>query len=111
MGGKGGDGGGGLMTMPTDTSGYATPEQAKATLAKEAPLDLSQYQQTVNTERAAAQATANKPIAPVSADTAPLADTGKKLADAVLAPPDYWKNQGQKPSPVKHRDPGSTTQA
>jgi hypothetical protein len=108
MGGKGG-GGGDYYAQPPDTSGYGTPEEAKITLAKEAPLDLSQYQQTVNTQKAAALATAPDPIPSVSGGSTPT-DTGSQFADAVLKVPDYWKNQGLKATATKRKDPVTTTQ-
>lgn len=110
MGGKGG-GGGDYYAQPPDTSGYGTPEEAKVTLAKEAPLDLSQYQQTVNTQKAAADATAKEPIPSVTdPGGGGSTDTGSKFADALLKAPDYWSSQGLKPSPVKRKDPVTTTQ-
>ena len=101
MGGKGG-GGGDYYAQPADTSGYGTPEAAKASLAKEAPLDLSKYQQTVNTQKAAAQATAKDPIPPVTgAGGSDKPSTGSSMGDAVLKPPEYWSQpQSLKPSPL-----------
>jgi hypothetical protein len=95
MGGKGG-GGGDYYAQPADTSGYGTPEEAKASLAREAPLDLSGYQQTINTKKAADLATAPDPSTP---STTPITgggtdSTGGSMAAAVLKPPDYW-SQGK----------------
>ena len=90
MGGKGG-GGGNYYQQPPDTSGYGTPEEAIATLAKEKPLDLSGYQQTINVQKAARDATAPEPI-PKPPAPGGSGDTGGTIADAVLKPPAYWSN-------------------
>lgn len=114
MGGKGGGGGGGYYQQPADTSGYGTPEQAKITLAKEAPLDLSQYQQSVNVQKAASEATA-KPTIPVISGTTgnDKIDTGSSLADSILKQPNYWAEQNRvtalKPRPVG-KSSATTTQ-
>jgi hypothetical protein len=97
MGGKGG-GGGDYYAQPPDTSGYGTPEEAKATLAKTAPLDMSNYQQTINVKKAAADATAKERLAQ---STAPPAtnidtDTGDVLAKSIVQPPVYWEDQEKK---------------
>jgi hypothetical protein len=93
MGGKGG-GGGDYYAQPMDTSGYATPEQAKATLAATTPVDLSGYQQSIDTQKAAAAATAPTPVAATpNNDTAGSKNTGAALGDSVLAPPGYWNNR------------------
>lgn len=108
MGGKGG-GGGDYYAQPPDTSGYATPEEAKATLARTAPVDLSQYQESINAKKAAAEATAPKvtPAAPIGSGDKPIGDA---VADAVLKPPDYWSTRGDlKPAPLK-RSSVTTTQ-
>lgn len=96
MGGKGG-GGGNYYQQPADTSGYGTPEEAKITLAKEKPVDLSEYQQAINVKKAAADATAKEQLAksvapPTNIDT----DTGDVLAKAVVKPPMYWEEQERK---------------
>jgi hypothetical protein len=114
MGGKGG-GGGNYYEQPPDTSGYATPEEAKKTLAKETPLDLSQYQQTVNVKKKAAEATAKPPPPAVLAEgvsntaTTEDEDTGTVLAKSIVKPPEYWAALGKTPSPIKHRDPTLTS--
>ena len=85
MGGKGG-GGGNYYQEPPDTSGYSTEEEAKATLAKQAPLDLDAYQSGINAKKAAADATAT-----ASEDTStPDTSLSTGLADSILKPPDYW---------------------
>lgn len=104
MGGKGGGGGGGGYYMqPTSTTGYGTPEEAKATLAREAPLDMSQYQQTINTKRAASEATAPAAPPPVT-DPGGSYDIGSTMADTILQAPGYWTAQNKqsalKPRPV-----------
>ena len=96
MGGKGG-GGGNYYQQPADTSGYGTPEEAKLTLAKEKPVDMSDYQQTINVKKAAADATAkerlDKTVAPpTNIDT----DTGDILAKSIVHPPVYWEDQEKK---------------
>src|SRR5215203_4749461 len=91
MGGKGGGGGGNYYQQPADTSGYGTPEEAAATLAKEKPLDMSGYQSNVNVKRAARDATAAPPI-PEVPSVGGGTDTGSQLAQAVLKPPGYWTN-------------------
>lgn len=93
MGGKGG-GGGNYYQQPPDTSGYGTPEEAKLTLANEKPLDMSNYQQTINVKKQAADATAKERpppggAVPVNIDT----DTGNQLAEAIVKPPEYWAEQ------------------
>ena len=100
MGGKGG-GGSNYYAQPADTSGYGTPEEAKATLAATAPLDLSGYQQSINTQKAAKDATAPTPI-PSTPDTGSGGtDTGSTVADAVLKPPGYWTQPGSlQPAPL-----------
>lgn len=94
MGGKGG-GGGNYYAQPPDTSGYGTPEEAKATLAKTAPLDLSGYQESINTRKAAAAATAPKVTATPSPSPSGGGDTttGGTIADAILKPPEYWSTR------------------
>lgn len=111
MGGKGG-GGSNYYAQPADTTGYGTPEEAKVTLAKEAPLDISTYQQTVNTQKAAADATAKDPIPAVTATDGSDAtkDTGSTVADAVLKPPDYWTSGGIKPRSAIKSSSLKTTQ-
>jgi hypothetical protein len=105
MGGKGG-GGGDYYAQPADTSGYGTPEEAKATLAKTAPLDMSSYQQSIDVQKAAADATA-----PKVADTGTAADNdtsasgssvGATMGSSVLSPPTYWSNrQDLQPASLK----------
>jgi hypothetical protein len=96
MGGKGG-GGGNYYQQPADTSGYGTPEEARLTLAKEKPVDMSDYQQAINVKTAAADATAkemlNKSIAP---PTNIKTDTGDAMARAIVKPPIYWEEQEEK---------------
>jgi hypothetical protein len=96
MGGKGG-GGGNYYQQPEDTSGYGTPEEAKITLAKEKPIDMSDYQQTINVKKAAADATAK---AALEKSTAPptniKTDTGDAMASAIIKPPVYWDEQEKK---------------
>lgn len=108
MGGKGG-GGSSYYELPPDTSGYGTPEEAKATLARETPIDLSGYQQTVNVKKAAAAATAPTPIPVVTAEGTSNTsttddDTGTAVAKAILKPPAYWDQLGQEPSKLKRRN-------
>lgn len=111
MGGKGGGGGSNYYAPPADTSGYATPEQAAATLAAQKPLDLSRYQQNIDVQKAAAAATA-----PTVAPTTPVVDKqlSEKMADAVLKPPGYWTEQNReaalKPRKLTGPGSGSTTQ-
>jgi hypothetical protein len=107
MGGKGG-GGGDYYAQPADTSGYGTPEEAKISLAKEAPLDMSKYQQTINVQKAAHDATAPDPI-PSGITPPPSSDTtGDKIADTIK-PPDYWTNGGLKPK-AANKSSMTTTQ-
>ena len=109
MGGKGG-GGGDYYQQPPDTSGYGTPEEAAKTLAKEKPIDMSQYQQTINTQRAAAAATAPDPVPTVSSGTQPVSTTGNNLANAVLRPPEYWQGAGLQPRSAIRSNALQTTQ-
>ncbi len=91
MGGKGGGGGGGgYYVQPPSTTGYGSLEEAKATLAKEAPLDLSTYQSNINAKRAAAEATAPA-VEPTPVE--PDVQLGEKLAQSVLPEPKYWEEQ------------------
>ena len=103
MGGKGG-GGGDYYAQPPDTSGYGTPEEAKATLAATAPLDLSGYQQSIDVQKAAGLATA--PTIPDSSGTnndtsaSGGGSTGDLLSNA-LTPPAYWASrQDLQPAPL-----------
>jgi hypothetical protein len=108
MGGKGG-GGQNYYQQPADVSGYSTPEEAAATLAATAPLDMSKFQQTINTQKAAAGATAPTPSATDTANADAAAtgagdvQIGGQLADSVLAQPAYWSDPAVKGS-VKPRD-------
>ena len=96
MGGKGG-GGGNYYQQPPDTSGYGTPEEAKITLAKEKPIDMSDYQQTISVKKAAADATAKEQLAKsVAPPTNIKTDTGDALANANIKPPVYWDEQEKK---------------
>ena len=96
MGGKGG-GGGNYYQQPADTSGYGTPEEAKLTLAKEKPIDMSDYQQSINVKKAAAEATAKAALAKSTAEPENIkTDTGDAMANAVVKPPLYWKEQEEK---------------
>jgi hypothetical protein len=111
MGGKGG-GGGNYYQQPPDTSGYGTPEEAKKTLASEAPIDYSQYQQNINVKKAAADATA-KATAEMLANAGQQlpegesgTDTGDELANAIVKPPDLWTLYGKGASPIV-RAPGA----
>src|SRR5215468_5255765 len=109
MGGKGG-GGGNFYQVPPDTSGYATPEEAAATLAKQAPLDLSKYQQAIDVNKAAQGATAPTVQTPTTTGSSGTTDTGSTAAAAVLAPPLYWNNnQTLQPSSLA-KDKTVTTQ-
>lgn len=111
MGGKGGGGGGDYYQMPPDTSGYGTPEEAAKTLAKEKPIDMSQYQQTINTQRAAADATAPDPIPQITHNMpANTITAGDNLANAVLKPPEYWQGQGLQPRSASYSKSLETTQ-
>lgn len=114
MGGKGG-GGGNYYQQPPDTSGYGTPEEAKVSLAREAPVDYSQYQSNIDVKKAAADATA-KARAPDTTTQLPEGEsgtstTGDVAAKAVLTPPDFWAQYGQGPSPLFKGaiDPTTTT--
>jgi hypothetical protein len=118
MGGKGG-GGGNYYQQPPDTSGYATPEEAKVSLAREAPIDYSKYQENINVKKAAADATA-KAKAPdittqlqegVSGTSTTEDGAGGTAAKAVLAAPSFWADYGQGPSPLFKGpiDPTTTT--
>ena len=107
MGGKGG-GGGNYYQQPPDTSGYATPEEAKVTLAQQAPIDYSKYQSNIDVQKAAADATA-KATAPdtttqlpegVSGTSTTEDGAGDTAAKAVLAAPAFWADYGQGPSPL-----------
>ena len=108
MGGKGG-GGGDYYVQPADTSGYGTLEEAEATLAKQKPIDMSQYQQNINVKKAAASATAPEPPPVVTSRTAPPTDTGDTLARSVLKPPAYWANRRDL-QPKKTKGAVETTQ-
>jgi hypothetical protein len=108
MGGKGG-GGGDVMYQPPDTSGYATPEEAAATLAAQAPLDLSGMQQSIDVQKAAAAATAPTPTGTTETSQGGSTDTGNTLAQSVLAPPQYWQTATIQPASV-NRSSGVTTQ-
>lgn len=90
MGGKGGGGGGGYYVQPPSTTGYGSAEEAKTTLARESPLDLSARQGAINARKAAAAATA-----PAVKDTPVVPDTqlGEKLASSVLPVPGYLEQQ------------------
>jgi len=90
MGGKGGGGGGNYYQPPPDTSGYATPEEAAATLAAQKPLDMSKYQQAIDVKKAAAAATA-----PTVKETPPVEDTqlAEKMASTVLNVPESLQEQ------------------
>ena len=112
MGGKGG-GGGNYYQQPPDTSGYATPEEAKVTLAQQAPVDYSDYQANINAKKAAADATA-KVKAPDITTLLPEGEsgtetTGDTAAKAVLNPPVFWAQYGQGPSPLFKGDIDPTT--
>lgn len=118
MGGKGG-GGGNYYQPPPDTSGYATPEEAKVSLAREAPIDYSKYQSNINVKKAAADATA-KAAVPNTTTQLPEGQSGTSTtkdsagdtaAKAVLTPPDFWAQYGQGPSPLVKGpiDPSTTT--
>jgi hypothetical protein len=114
MGGKGG-GGSTYYQQPADTSGYGTPEEAKKTLAAEAPIDYSQYKENINAKKAANDATAKAQPPPpaVFAEGASNTETtdeatGDKFARNILAPPGFWAELGKKPSPVVHPDPTLT---
>jgi len=96
MGGKGG-GGGNYYQQPPDTSGYGTPEEAKITLAKEKPIDMSDYQQTINVKKAAADATAKAALdKSTEVPTNIKTDTGDAMANAIVKPPVYWDEQEKK---------------
>jgi hypothetical protein len=109
MGGKGG--GGNPMPEPVDTSGYATPEQAAATLAAQAPLDLSGMQQSIDVQKAAAAATAPPVIPTVDPNQgASTGDTGNVAASSVLAPPQYWSANTLQPQAATDKGSAKTTQ-
>ena len=116
MGGKGG-GGGNYYNPPPDTSGYGTPEEAKKTLAKEAPIDYSKYQQAINVKKAAAAATAPPPGPATSLPADPTdtsETTGDVAAKSMLKPPDFWAQMGLTttpplPWPAKDVDPTLTS--
>jgi hypothetical protein len=102
MGGKGG-GGGDYYAQPPDTSGYATADQATATLNATKPVDLSSYQQAIDVQKAAADATAPTPTATPAAATndTSASGSGSTLASSVLTPPGYWSNrQDLQPAPI-----------
>lgn len=104
MGGKGG-GGGNYYQQPADTSGYGTPEEAKATLAAQSPLDMSKYQQTIDVQKAANLATApdvSNTQGGSGTGDGTTQDFGSQLASSVLTPPNYWSNRGDlAPSSLK----------
>jgi hypothetical protein len=108
MGGKGGGGGGNYYQEPPNKSGYATEEEAKATLAKQAPLDLDSYQSGINAKKAAADATA-----PPTVDTStPDTSLSTAMADSILKPPNYWGDAtkvGTKPRTSAASGSGMTT--
>jgi hypothetical protein len=111
MGGKGG-GGQQYYNPPPDTSGYGTPEEAKRTLALEAPIDYSKYQQNINVKKAARDATAKPPpVTSLPEGESNTETTGDTAAKAVLAPPSFWAEYGQGPSPLFKGpiDPATTT--
>ena len=111
MGGKGG-GGGDFYQPPPDTSGYATVAQAEQTLAQQAPLDLSGYQQAIDVNKAAAANTAPQVTTPSTDTGSGGTDTGSTPASAILQPPDYWQQQPSdlKPASLKN-DKMTTTQS
>lgn len=93
MGGKGGGGGGGgYYAPPPSTSGYGSLEEAKATLARTAPLDLSQRQAAINAHKAARDASAIKVETPV---VEPDTQLSEQLASTVLKEPKYWEQQNR----------------
>src|SRR5262249_25327376 len=104
MGGKGGGDAPPVQASP-DTSGYATPEQATATLASQAPLDLSGMQQAIDVSKAAAANTAAQGYTPPPSATdnsGSGSGAGNTLASSVLAPPNYWFSPtSQTASPTK----------
>lgn len=102
MGGKGG-GGGDYYQQPADTSGYGTLDEATKTLAAQAPLDLSGYQQSIDVQKAAALATAPTPIDTTPTDdTSGSTNTGTTMSNAVLAPPTFWQGrQDLQPASLK----------
>jgi hypothetical protein len=120
MGGKGG-GGGNYYQQPPDTSGYATPEEAKVTLAQQAPIDYSKYQSNIDVQKAAADATAKAPAAApatttqlpegVSGTSTTEDGAGSTAAKAVLTPPEFWAQYGQGPSPLFKGNIDPTTTA
>lgn len=100
MGGKGG-GDPGFYNPGPDTSGYSTPEEAKATLAASAPLDLSGYQSAIDVNKAATSATAPASTGGATGDGSSPSDTpATALASSLLKPPDYWNSAGMKPADV-----------
>jgi hypothetical protein len=113
MGGKGG-GGGNYYQQPADTSGYGTPEEAKVTLAKTKPVDLSEYQQAINVKKAAADATAKERIATSTAPPTNIeTDLGGAVANAILKPPVFWKEQDEEAAArpkIIANSSGTTTQ-
>lgn len=111
MGGKGG-GGSNYYQQPADTSGYGTPEEAKKSLAAEAPIDYSQYQQNINVKKAAADATAKATAEQLANAGQQIpegesgTDTGGEIAKAIVKPPQLWNLYGQGASPIV-RAPGA----
>ena len=109
MGGKGG-GDPGFYNQPADTSGYGTPDEAAATLAAQAPLDLSGYQQSIDVNKAATGATAPATTSGTTGDGSSPSDTpATSLASSVLKPPDYWNNAGLQPAAL-NKSSAKTTQ-
>ncbi|WLB24963.1 hypothetical protein QIH85_24080 [Bradyrhizobium japonicum] len=88
MGGKGGgDSAPMIYQQQSDFVGHADP------------IDLTAKQEYINTQKAAADATAKTPTdTPTQGDDAKTpgggdTSTGSTVANAVLAPPNYWFNQ------------------
>jgi hypothetical protein len=111
MGGKGG-GGGDYYAQPADTSGYGTPEEAKATLAATKPLDMTNYQQSIDVQKAAADATAPTVTDTGTAgnnDTSQSGNSGSTLGNSVLAPPNYWSTRQDLQPPPINRSSVKTT--
>jgi len=99
MGGKGGGGGSNYYQAPV-SSEWGSPEAAAATLARTAPIDMSNYQQTINARKAAAAATAPQ----VEETVAPDMPINEVPPQANTPPPGYWTEQNRltalKPRPL-----------
>lgn len=116
MGGKG-KSSGNYYQEPPDKSGYGTLDEAEKTLAATKPIDMSGYQENINVKKAAADATAKKPVIPAAeqlpqegeSSTVTEDGAGETAKKAVLSPPTFWAQYGQAPQPLFANNTEPTT--